>query len=198
MTDYQVMLGSLSSAIAIGMMVPYIHSILKGFTRPHVFTWFLWGLANGIAGVAQFMEGGGPGAWTNLVGGVMCWLGAGLGYWKYGAKDIRRADWYAFIAALIGLASWALTKDPLLSVVMITVIDMLAFYPSFRKGWEKPHEDRVYLFLVSDVKHILGLAALTSFTVTTVMFPASLVLTNTLYILMLLYRRRVLAAQAAD
>lgn len=188
--DYTQILGGIAAALSIVGVIPYIYGMLRGKTRPHIFSWFLWGGFNGMAGLAQVADGGGPGAWVNLASAILCWMIAVMGLFQKGERDIARSDWYAFIGALLALIPWAMTKDPLWSVVMITFIDMLAFYPTFRKGWAKPYEDNVTAFSISAVKHAIGLAALTHYSVTTVLFSASLVLTNTIFVLMILYRRR--------
>ena len=190
--DWRDAVGAIAVAISLAAMLPYLLSTWRGVTRPHIFSWGIWGVFNLIGGLAQVADGGGPGAWVNIAGAVTCWLGALLGYIRGGSRDITRSDKYAAASALLGIVPWVVTKDPLWSVIIITFIDMLAFYPSFRKGWYKPHEDMPLVFAASAIKHALGLAALTNFTVTTVLFSASLVLTNTVYVMMLLYRRRQL------
>lgn len=194
--DWREIIGALAVAISLAAMVPYLISTWKGKTRPHIFSWGIWGLFHLIGGLAQIVDGGGPGAWVNIAGVASCWLGAALGYYRGGTRDITRTDCYAAIGAIIGIIPWLLTKDPLWSVIIITVIDLFAFYPSFRKSWFKPHEEMPIVYWVSAVKHALGIVALTNFSVTTVLFSASLVVTNTVYVVMLYWRRRVI--QAAD
>jgi len=48
------------------------------------------------------------------------------------------ADWYFFLAALAAIPLWLLTRTPLYSVVVVTVIDALAYVPTFRKSWHRP------------------------------------------------------------
>lgn len=194
--DLREIVGALAVALSLGAMVPYLVSTWRGKTRPHIFSWGIWGIFNLIGGLAQMVDGGGPGAWVNIAGLCTCWAGALFGYLRGGTRDITRSDCYAAGGAIIGIIPWLLTNNPLWSVIIITVIDMLAFYPSFRKGWAKPHEEMTLVYWVSAIKHALGIAALTNFSVTTVLFSASLVLTNTVYVLMLVLRRR--AVQAAD
>lgn len=192
--DVNQILGGIASALAIGGSIPYIISMLKGQTRPHIFSWLLWGVFNAMGGVAQLMDGGGPGAWVNLISAALCWIITIMGLLQKGERDIVRSDWIAFIGAVVAIVPWVLTKDPLLSVIIITVIDMLAFYPTFRKGWYKPHEETIVFYGISATKHILGIAALANYSVTTVLFSASLVLTNSAFIAMIAYRRHKMRA----
>lgn len=190
MESWREIIGGLAVTLSLASMVPYLISTWKGKTRPHIFSWGIWGIFNLIGGLAQVVDGGGPGAWVNIAGAGTCWLGAALGYYRGGKRDISRSDCYAAGGAIVGIIPWLLTNNPLWSVVIITFIDMLAFYPSFRKGWIKPYEDMPLVYVASTIKHALGIAALTNLTVTTVLFSASLVLTNSVYVLMLYVRRR--------
>ena len=59
---------------------PYIRSILSGQTKPHVFTWIIWGLIVTIAAFAQLADGGGVGAWPIGISGLLTLYVAFLAY----------------------------------------------------------------------------------------------------------------------
>ncbi len=48
-----------------------------------------------------------------------------------GKKDFPLADWLCLAGCMAGLALWAFTGNPLAAIILITVIDMLAFAPTF-------------------------------------------------------------------
>ena len=85
---------------------------------------------------------------------------------------------------------WKLTNSPLLAVITITIIDALAFYPTFRKGYYKPNEETIITFVVSLLKFVIGLFALEAFNLTTAFFPIALIILNGLFVGMILIRRR--------
>ncbi|MBN8779886.1 hypothetical protein [Thiobacillus sp.] len=64
MTDFP--LASLLSAAAMALtfvaFVPYFRSIFAGTTRPHVFSWVVWGTNTSVAFMATLSAGGGAGA----------------------------------------------------------------------------------------------------------------------------------------
>ena len=97
-----------------------------------------------------------------------------------------------FIAALSTIPVWYLTKDPLYAVILITTIDALAFYPTFRKSWHKPYEDNAFTFSLSALKFLFATLGLEYFTLTTSMYPISLVIMNGLFVIMVLWRRKAL------
>ena len=186
-------LGAIATIIGFIGFVPYFYNTWTGKTRPHIFSWYLWALFNAMAGVAQWIDGGGAGSWVNLSGAVITLAIAVLATVKGGKSDITKSDWYALFGAMVALAVWAATNNPLWSMVLLTVIDMVAFYPTFRKGWMKPYEDMATVFSLSAIKHAIGVMALENYTITTTLFPASLVFTNVAFILMLLIRRKMVS-----
>jgi len=104
---------------------------------------------------------------------------------------IRKSDWLFFISSVAAIPVWFFTGNPLWSVIIITVIDAAAFVPTFRKAYANPETENGYTYTLSGIKFIVGIIALESLTLTTALYPASLVLANLVFVLMLLWRRQV-------
>ncbi len=181
-------------AVFLGLLgyVFYIRGILQGKVKPHFFSWFVWTLLTGIAFVAQVVEGGGPGAWVTGITAVMSIIFTLVGLRSSSRTFIAKTDWFYFIAALLAIPPWYFTGDPLWSVIMITVIDAVAFAPTFRKAYFHPETENGWTYALSGIKFVFGLAALSSFTWTTALYPASLVLANAAFVAMVLWRQRQL------
>lgn len=189
--DFHDSIGFLAAGLAVYAYVPYFIGIAKGKTRPHVFTWLLWSMLTGIGGAAQVAAGGGAGTWVILTSSVMCFF-VFLFALKRGERNITRSDWASFIAALMALPLWYFTKDPLWSVLLVIAIDAMAFYPTFRKSWNKPHEEVVQSYLLSGIKFALGVIALEQLSLTTALYPAYLTGINFFFVAVLMWRRKVL------
>lgn len=56
-----------------------------------------------------------------------------LAYAKKADSTITGTDWLFFAAAMTSLPMWYLTSDPLSAVVILTVVDLIGFGPTFRK-----------------------------------------------------------------
>lgn len=56
MIEFKWVLSGLAIALTFVAFVPYIRSIFVGDTRPHVFSWVIWGITTGIVFFAQ-LEG---------------------------------------------------------------------------------------------------------------------------------------------
>ena len=189
--NYFEIMGAIALIIGIVSYIPYLISIKKGQTKPHAFSWLIWGLLTAIAFFAQMTAGAGAGAWVTGFTAAISFIIVGFALFK-GEKNITRSDWITFIAALAAIPLWYFTKNPLYAVVLITVIDALAFYPTFRKSWHKPHEENAFTFTLSAFKFFFATLGLEEFTVTTSLYPLSLVLMNGLFVAMIMWRRKVL------
>jgi hypothetical protein len=188
--QYQYFFGAIATVIGIIGYVPYYRDIFRGTTKPHPFSWFVWALLAGIAFAAQVVKGAGPGAWASGLSTIANFGICAASLFK-GERSISRGDWAYFIGALVGIVSWLVAGDPLVAVLIVTLTNSLAFGPTFRKGYEKPHEETALAYLLSAVKWGLSCAALESFSVSTWLFPlSSFLLNGALTILLLTCRMR--------
>jgi hypothetical protein len=89
-------LGLLAIALTIYAFFPYIRSIHKGETKPHMFSWILWGATTFIVFLAQYSDEGGAGAWPIGVSGIITLYVAGLAYVKKSDISITKTDWMFF------------------------------------------------------------------------------------------------------
>jgi len=168
----------------------YIYSIFKGTTRPHPFSWSIWGILTAIGFLAQLSDNAGPGAWITGLSALIIFFIAALGYLKRSDIDITKKDWVTFILAIAVIPLWLITETPLYSVIIITVIDAIAFYPTFAKTWRNPEQELAFEHAMAAAKFTLSIMALNNYSTITVLYPLSLVVMNILFLVMQYYRRR--------
>jgi hypothetical protein len=186
----QEILGGLAVALGLFGYVLYTRGIIQGKVKPHAFTWFVWGLLTAIAFVAQITKGGGPGAWVTGVTAACSFGFALVGLGASSRMFIAKSDSVYFMLALLAIPVWFFTGNPLWSVIIITITDATAFAPTFRKAFLNPETENGWTYALSGLKFIVGLFALQSFTWTTALYPASLVLANFVFVIMLVWRRQ--------
>jgi len=175
----------------------YFRTMFAGKTKPHMFSWLIWATLTAIAYFAQVSDGAGPGSWvTGLSAGISFFI-AGYAFF-YGEKTITRGDWLTFIAAIAAIPVWLITDNPLWSVIIITIIDALGFYPTFRKSWMKPYDETMFHYIMAGTKFILATMALSNVTIITALYPLSLVLMNFVFVALLIVRRRALQKSTVD
>ncbi len=186
------------SAVAILLtfiaFVPYLRSILGGRTKPHVFSWVIWGSTTFVVFLAQLQGQGGVGAWPIGVSGAITILVAVLAYLKKADNSITRVDWLFFVAAMTALPLWYLTADPFWAVLILTSVDILGFGPTLRKAYHFPFDEQMMFYSLFAVRNGLAVMALQHYSVTTVLFPAATGVACLVLIAVVGYRRQVLAA----
>lgn len=187
---YKNLLSTLAIVLTIIAFIPYIRSILQGKTKPHVFSWVIWGCTTFIVCLAQLADNGGAGAWPIGVSGIITLYVAILATIKNSDITITRIDWLFFILAMTSLPLWYFTSHPLWAVVILTTADALGFGPTFRKAYFHPFEEQLMFFVIMTIRNLISIAALEHYSPTTVLFPAVIAVTCLLFILMVVYRRK--------
>lgn len=191
MNEYKEILGLIAIGIAIISYAIYFRQIIVGKIIPHAFSWFIWSITTGTIFAAQIVSGGGAGAWVTGFTSAAVFAFFVLAFVK-GSRKFHKIDWVFLALALSSLVLWWLTKQPLLSVILITLTDLLAAVPTIRKAYHKPYEDSATLFGISALKFVVALFALQSLTLVTWLYPASVVFGNTVITLVIIIRRQQL------
>ena len=190
---YREILSAIAIALTFMAFYPYICSIIRGDTKPHVFSWIIWGSTTFIVFLAQLAGNAGVGAWPIGVSGGITILVAITAYIKRADITITRTDWLLFISAMSSLPFWYFTSDPLWAVVILTTIDTLGFGPTIRKLYNDPFSESLLFFTFFAVRNLIVIIALESHSVTTVLFPAVIAAACIAVMTMIVYRRRTLA-----
>lgn len=185
-------LGVISIILAISGYIQYIKTTIKGQTTPHIFTWLIWTVLTGIAYFGQISDNAGSGSWATGVTALVSAIITVLAFYKAKEITITTSDWVAFIFSILSIPVWILTKTPLFSIIIITVIDIVSFYPTIRKTWFHPEQENMYCFTVSGFKFIVALIALDNFTFITSFYIAVLAVANLGFVVFTMLRRRML------
>ncbi len=182
-------IGLFSALLGSSTLVIYIYTMIKGQTRPHIFTWLIWSILSSIGFAAQLSENAGSGSWTlGLVAGLCATIA--LLSIKYGSKDLSRKDVIALICALSALIPWFIFQSPTLSVILISLINTIGFYPTFRKSWNNPYQENLLPYALSSVAMALSLLALNEITVTTSLYNITVAFSNLIFVFYALWRRK--------
>jgi len=181
--------GILSIIPAVIAYFCYFRDTFRGKTKPHAFSWLVWGILAGNGFFAQVSAHAGIGAWVTGLTSV-----ASLSIFVY-ALRIKATKPTAFDWALLGLALLSLL---LLLVVTskhialwLTLIALVAgFAMNIRKAYLKPHEENPIAFWLNALKFVPGILALTSFSFLTVAYPLAAALGNAALALVVALRRK--------
>jgi len=192
---YKDFLAAAAIVLTFVMFVPYIRSIHQGRTKPHAFSWIIWSIGTVVVFFAQLAGRGGLGAWPIGVSGVITTYIAALAYRTRSDRSITKSDWVFLTLALAALPCWFLTSNPLSAVVLLTVLDLAGFGPTFRHAYSHPHDERIGFYSLGVVRNGLAIAALEQYSLTTVLFPAAVGIACAAFVAMVAYRRAVESAR---
>jgi len=184
-------LGALSATLTIISIAPYYYGIINNTAKPHAFSWLIWGMLSFIAFCAQTIKGAGPGAWGAGAASVSCFSVGILAFFK-GEKNITLGDKIALTGALLALPCWYVTRDPLTAVILISLIDVVGYYPTFRKSYQKPCEELIYIYALGTIINVVTILAMENFALVTWLYPATVAIANAALALMLIIRRRMI------
>ncbi len=189
MPNVKEVLGIVAVAISIFSLFPYILDILKKKTKPHLYTWVIWTPLTFMAFFSQIADNAGAGAWTTGVTAMLCLIILALSV-KYGTKDITKSDKTILVGVIIATALFLIVKNVLLSIILVTFIDVVAFYPTIRKSIKKPYEETLSTHNFAALKHFISLFALEKVSVITALYPSAVFLANLALIGVLIKGRR--------
>ena len=189
--DYKFVISVIGAIVGNAAFYPYVRDIFRGTTKPHIYTWLIWVLTQGTAVAALLYGGGGIGGLTLIIGLALIIFVLLLSF-KYGSKNITVFDTVVFVSALCAILVWSQLKNPVLAVIMVTVIDAIGYIPSIRKAYQEPWSETMWTWGVFAFSDILALFSLREYNILTVTYLSAIVVLNLVLFSTCLFRRRKL------
>lgn len=186
---WKEIVGGLAVVISLIGYVPYLRDLFAGKTKPHSFSWLIWGILTAIGFMAQVSDGAGAGAWVQGFTLILCVIIFFVSL-KYGSKVISKFDWFLLIMALLSFVPWMATSDATISILLLIVIDILGLIPTIRKTYIDPYSETLITWELNTFKHVLALFAMENYSITTSLYSIYLVTANAITIIMMIYRRK--------
>ncbi|MDN5274675.1 MAG: hypothetical protein JWP06_576 [Candidatus Saccharibacteria bacterium] len=181
-------LGFLTLFLAIVSYSLYFRGIFKGNTRPHGVTWFIWSALNALVFYQQLTHDAGPGAWVTGAAAVANFC-VFLFSFKYGERTVTRFDQACLVLAGVSITSLIYNMGSDLSVILASTTFIIGFGPTLYKSFRKPLEETAATFGLNSIKFLIALFALSSFTITTAVYPTVLFIVNAFFAVFLFVRR---------
>ncbi len=176
-------LAIIAAVLAFVGNISYLKDVVRNKVHPHPYTWFIWSIVSMTTFFGGLAKGAGIGALpTGVAEGftIIIFLFSLKYLFKKRVGHIRTIDHYFLAFALLGLIPWALTKDPTISVVIVVIIDIIAFIPTLRKTWQHPETEQPLLYEMNVARHVLTLFSLNAYNIATTFHSIAMICTNTL------------------
>lgn len=169
--------------------IPYLKDTIKGKTKPHIYSWFLWAFITFIIFFQQLVAHAGAGSLATLATAVLC-LVEFIFALRDGEKDVTKSDTITFVFALVSAGVWLIAKQPIASNILLILINTLAIVPTVRKSWNKPHTETLFSWGLAGFRNLLGIISLSNYSIVTWLYPLSSMLVNLAFSIMLIIRRK--------
>ena len=193
MISVQLFFGILSIIPAVLAYVFYFRDMFAGKTKPHAFSWLIWGILAGNGFIAQVSAQAGIGAWVTGLTSAACLTIFFVTVLRKGDTRLIRLDWALLALALTAFALLFVVSDPTLSLCLTLFATLLGFTMTIRKAYYRPHEETARAFLLNALKFAPAIVALGSFSFLTVAYPLTAGLANVTVVGVIYIRRRQLA-----
>lgn len=182
-------IGAVAVILTFAAYIPYYRDIFKGKTRPHIYSWALWGLLTVLLVALQIKGGAGPATWVTAAAGLLC-VGVVFLSLKNGKKDITMSDTIVAILSLLAIGFWLIADQPIVSITLVIIADMLAFIPTVRKSYYQPYSETLSLYVTNAIRFGLSLFAVENYTYLSSSWIVAWVIGNALLSVLLLVRRK--------
>ena len=159
----EVLFALISTAIYLLWAIPLWRDILRWRTTPHIFTYSLWLT---LVWFNIFV------LWSNkefytLIPTTVAVLSLCFGC-IFGLKWIQKIrinwfDWLCFSLGIILVIYYFTSRNILYTVILTTIIDFIAFLPTFKKWWLTPWTESILIYLMSSVGQLFTLFSLYRF-----------------------------------
>jgi hypothetical protein len=186
--DQYVFFAAAAVTLALCRYGTYFYTIYQGKTKPHAFSWLLWGMVTGVGTFAQFEMNAGPSAWALAFVSVTCTLIAIFAFF-IGERDYKKSDWFALIACIIAIPLWRATQNPLIAILVIMMIDVLTYWPTIRKSYHNPQTEPPISYGFAGMRYFLMLFAVPNPTWETLLYPFFLMATDWGFAIYIVIRR---------
>ena len=173
----------IASVIAVVAYIPYLIDMFRGKNKPHLYTWISIVLVTVIVAYIQLLGGAGYGAIPTIIGALIDVVI--LFYcFKYGTKDIISIDKVCLSISIVGVFVYFVLIDlPVVSLVIVTIAEMVSFIPTFRKTRNDPYSESLSSYYIVLVKLVLIIFALQSYNLLTISYSATWITVYAIFLL---------------
>lgn len=183
----------LAGAISGFAFLPYILSILRHETKPHLVTWWIWTFL-GAALAASYYSSGAP-LYAMIVPVVYVFgpLFVALLGFKHGEYGFNAFDLSCFAGGIGGILMWFLTGNPLVALYLNLFVDFCGALPTIRKVALNPRSENLTAWLLFLAGNALNLISIPLDSFAVISYPLYMTLVTVIINSLMLKRFQLLA-----
>jgi len=184
---YLVLVGAI---VQLAGIISYTKETLKGNTKPNKVTWLLWSVAPLIATFAALADGVKWAVLPVFVAGfspLIVFIASFINkksYWK-----LEKFDYLCGLCSILALALWAITKEPVIAIILAIASDAFVAIPTLMKSWKYPETETVDAYTTGLFSSLTSFAAIKMWSFAEIAFPVYLVIVNLSLIISILRKK---------
>jgi hypothetical protein len=188
--------GVLAGVVGVLDTVPYVRDILRGTTRPHRGTWFIWGMLAIVVCVSQRADGA---SWSLVMAGTQAVITSFVFAlaMRRGEGGLSAGDGALIAIAAGGMAAWVLVDEPIIATACVIVADLIAAAMMVPKVYRDPGSETLVTFALAGVGGALAAGAVGAADASLLCYPIYYCLVNWALALLIHVRRVALGASPA-
>jgi hypothetical protein len=183
--------GVLAGVVGVVDTVPYVRDIVRGSTRPHRGTWFIWGMLAIVVCVSQRADGA---SWSLVMAGTQAVLTSFIFMLaiRRGEGGLSATDGLLIAIAAAGMAAWVLVDEPLLATACVIAADLIAAAMMVPKVHRDPGSETLMTFVLAGAGGALAVGAVGAADPSLLCYPIYYCLVNWALALLIHQRRAAL------
>lgn len=169
----------------------YFRSVVKGDTKPHIVSWFIWWLISFIIFTIQIYDNAWIWAFNIWFVAFLCFFIAFISFKKWNRK-ISKWDSFSLIFWILSIILWIFSDNPFLSVLLLILVDIFWFLPTILKSIQKPFEETETAYFLAWTWYFLSIFAMNNISFLTIWFVVVSCFLNFVLAFIIFYRKRIL------
>jgi hypothetical protein len=169
LVDYKNIIWIITVVLSFLGYYIYIKDIYFWENKPHLFSWFTWWIITLFIYIIQISWDSWAWSWMVLITLIITFIIAFISIFKW-TKDIIFLDLVSLILAFVAISLWFFIENKLFSLILLVLIDIFWYFPTFRKSYKNPFEENYVLYLLSIPKFGLAIFALNEITLVTSLY----------------------------
>lgn len=172
-SSIKIIASSVATVVALVAYIPYLIAMFRGKNKPHLYTWISIFLITAVVAYIQLIGGAG-------IGAIPTFLGVGVDAvilfycFQFGTKDIAVIDKYCLTISIFGICAYvALRSRPVISLLIVTIAEIISFIPTVRKTRNDPYSESLTSYYLLLLKLSLILIALKEYNLLTVSYSVT-------------------------
>lgn len=169
--------------------IPYWRDVLHGRTIPHLFSVLVWFILVLFNCYVLWINN----EWLWLIPSSLMAISLlfAVIFWIKMFKQIQ-INWFDYLC--LGLSGILLiyyffSGNIINTVIFTVIIDLIAFLPTFKKGWLQPWTESILIYLLAWLNQIFTVLSLSEFSMETSLFWAYIFFGNIIFFFMVAARR---------